>query len=71
LRDDEDALVVNWCELSIYREDKELLFRNSFTTNLAVTAENVTDIVAWGRCRWKVENENNPWRAKDLEDQGL
>ncbi len=60
LRDGEDALKVNWCELSIYRQDtKELLFRNSFTTNLTVTSETVADIVAWGRARWKVENENN------------
>ncbi len=59
LRDGEDALVVNWCELSIYREDKELLFRNSFVTNFTVTSETVADIVAWGRARWKVENENN------------
>lgn len=60
LRDGEDALLVNWCELSIYREDSgELLFRNSFATNLTVTSEAVTDIVAWGRARWKVENENN------------
>ncbi|MDQ3397306.1 MAG: transposase [Deinococcota bacterium] len=60
LRDGEDALSVNWCELSIYHEDTaELLFRNSFITNLAVTSETVADIVAWGRARWKVENENN------------
>jgi hypothetical protein len=60
LRDGEDALKVNWCELSIYREDtKELLFRNSFITNLTVTSKNVADIVAWGRARWKVENENS------------
>lgn len=60
MRDGEDALLVNWCELSIYREDSgELLFRNSFATNLTVTSETVTDIVTWGRARWKVENENN------------
>lgn len=60
LRDGEDALIVNWCELSSYREDtKELLFRNSFITNFTITSKNVADIVAWGRARWKVENENN------------
>jgi hypothetical protein len=57
LKDGEDALLVNWCELAITHETTgELLFRNSFATNLAVTAERVADIVAWGRCRWKLEN---------------
>jgi hypothetical protein len=60
LRDGGDALIVNWCELSIYREDtKELLFRNSFITNFTITSKNVADIATWGRARWKVENENN------------
>jgi hypothetical protein len=60
LKDGEDALLVNWCELSIYREDTgELLFSNSFATNFPISADSVADIVAWGRCRWKVENENN------------
>lgn len=60
LRDGADALLVNWCELSIYREDTgELLFRNSFATDLLITVENLSSIVKWGRCRWKIENENN------------
>lgn len=60
LRDGENALQVNWCELSITHEDSgKLLFRNSFATNLSVTADNVAEIVQWGRCRWKIENENN------------
>lgn len=57
MRDGEDALQVNWCELAIYHENTgELLFSNSFATNLPVTTETVADITAWGRCRWKVEN---------------
>ena len=60
LRDSPDALSVNWCELSIYREDDQsLLYRNSFATDLPVDKHTVADIVAWGRCRWKIENENN------------
>lgn len=60
LRDGADALLVNWCELSIYHEDTgKLLFHNSFATNLPVSSNNVADVVEWGRCRWKVENENN------------
>jgi len=53
LRDGDDALPVDWCELSIYHETTgELLFRNNFATNLPVTAATVAEIVAWGRCRW-------------------
>ena len=60
LKDSFDALNVNWCELSIYREDDQaLLYRNSFATDLPLNEHTVADIVAWGRCRWKIENENN------------
>ena len=60
LREGEDALRVNWCELSIHREDNhELLYRNSFATSLGVNRHNVKAIVTWGRTRWKTENENN------------
>jgi hypothetical protein len=45
------------CELTIRHEATgKRLFRNSFATNLPLTAANVADIVAWGRCRWKLEN---------------
>lgn len=60
LRDGEGALGVNWCELSIYHEATgDLIFHNSFATNLSLSADTVEDVVAWGRCRWKVENEGN------------
>lgn len=60
LRDRPDALRVNWCELSISKEtDQSLLYRNSFATDLPLTQDNVAEVVAWGRARWKTENENN------------
>ena len=60
LRDTPDALHVNWCEVRITHEDtQELIYHNSFVTSLVITSNNVVDIVAWGRCRWKTENENN------------
>jgi hypothetical protein len=59
LRDSEDALTVNWVELTISREDGEILYKNAFATNFKVSDSNVEIIVAGGRCRWKVENENN------------
>ena len=36
-----------------------MLYRNSFARSLAVTVDTVRDIVAAGRARWKIENENN------------
>lgn len=60
LRDGSDAITLNWCELSIYREDDHsLLYRNAFATDLAINEKEVPEVIAWGRARWKIENENN------------
>lgn len=60
LRAGEDALLVNWCELHISHKDTgETLYHNTWVTDLLITQENVTEMVACGRARWKVENENN------------
>jgi hypothetical protein len=60
LRGDQSALQVNWCELTITREDTgEQLYKNAFITDFAVTDTTVAAIVRDGRTRWKVENENN------------
>jgi hypothetical protein len=59
LRDGEDALRVNWCELSIVNDTGKTTYRNSFVTNHLITTENIEGIVLAGRARWKVENENN------------
>ena len=54
VRDGEDALLVNWCELTT-----TLVYKNAFITNHLITTEKVKDVVLAGRTRWKVENENN------------
>ena len=59
LRDGDDALDVNWCELTTTRDDGKVLYQNAFATNHAITAANVAEVVRAGRARWKVENENN------------
>lgn len=59
LRDSSDALLVNWCELTITRSDGTLVYKNAFATNYQITAKNVEGVVSAGRTRWKVENENN------------
>jgi Transposase DDE domain len=59
LRDSEDALLVNWCEVTVTRPDGKVTYQNSFATNHPLSNENVAEIVLAGRTRWKVENENN------------
>jgi hypothetical protein len=58
----DDALKVNWCEVTITKgkEDHgELLYHNAFITDFQITPENVELVVATARARWKIENENN------------
>jgi len=59
LRDGDDALMVNWCELITTREDGTIVYKNAFATNHIITENNVAEIVKAGRTRWKIENENN------------
>jgi len=60
LRDGEDALEVNWCELvTTDKHSGMVIYKNAFATNFEITEENVKQIVADGRARWKIENENN------------
>jgi hypothetical protein len=60
LRGEQPTLLVNWCELTIRHEKSgKQLYHTAFATMHAVTDETVEDVVAAGRARWKVENENN------------
>ncbi|MCL5996188.1 MAG: ISNCY family transposase [Chloroflexi bacterium] len=60
LRVGEDALGVNWFELTITREDTaERLYHNTWVTNHSVTASSVAALAKVGRARWKIENESN------------
>ncbi len=60
LRNGNDALNVNWCELVITHENTgKILYQNAFVTNHTITAENVAVVVQAGRARWKIENEHN------------
>jgi hypothetical protein len=54
------ALDVNWCEVTVTREDTgEVLYHNAWITDFPVTDITVEALVRDGRTRWKVENENN------------
>ncbi len=59
LRDDDDAQLVNWCEITVTRADGKQLYKNAFATDHWITDLTVAAIVLSGRTRWKVENENN------------
>jgi hypothetical protein len=60
LRNGDDAIPVNWCELVITHEiTGEILYQNAFITNHPISSGTVAVIVQAGRTRWKIENENN------------
>ena len=59
LKNSDNALLVNWCELTVSHPDEKVVYKNSFATNHLITHETVAEIVLAGRTRWKVENENN------------
>ena len=59
LRDSDDAMLVNWCEIKTVRDDGKVLYFNTFITDYALSTANVAEIVEAGRSRWKIENENN------------
>lgn len=59
LRGGNDAMEINWCEIITTDKTGKILYINSFATSLEISAQNVADICANGRARWKVENENN------------
>ena len=59
LAEGEDALKVNWCEVTVTDAKGEVLYHNGWITDWPITEQNVVALVASGRARWKIENENN------------
>ena len=57
LRGTDDAIMVNWFSIEIRNAAGKRTYYNSFVTGLAVTADNVAELAACGRARWKIENE--------------
>ncbi|MCX6997974.1 MAG: ISNCY family transposase [Kiritimatiellaeota bacterium] len=55
----EGALKVNWCEVTITGKARKKPYHNAFITDWKIDDDNVAGIVATGRARWKIENENN------------
>jgi hypothetical protein len=59
LTEGENALTVNWLEVTITNKAGEVLYRNSFITDWEVGEKNVVGLVSGARARWKIENESN------------
>lgn len=50
LRDSEDALLVNWCEITVSRPDGKVTYQNSFANHL-LSDETVAEVVLAGHIR--------------------
>lgn len=59
LRDGDDALIVNWCEIQTIDHHGEIVYKNAFITDHSIHEKNLVEVVQAGRARWKIENENN------------
>ena len=57
LRDSADALRVTWFSIEMVDAKGKRTYRNSFVTDLPVTANTIAELAACGRARWKIENE--------------
>lgn len=53
----EKALQVNYIEYQQRQRSGKLTYKNTWVTDILVTAENATILGRAGRCRWKIENE--------------
>ena len=58
LRDGKDALAANWIGVTISDAKGKLTYDGAFVTSLKVSRENVAEIAACARARWKIENES-------------
>ena len=53
-----DRVMANGFSADVLRSgDGEVTYRNSFVTDLPVGPDNVAELAACGRARWKIENE--------------
>jgi hypothetical protein len=57
LRDGKDAIRVNWIGFEIFDRHGAVKYSTAWVTSLPVNKNNVADIAACGRARWKIENE--------------
>jgi len=58
LRDGKDALNAHWLSVEAADLAGKVTYRGAFVTSLTITPENVVEIAACARARWKIENES-------------
>jgi hypothetical protein len=58
IRSGEPAVSVNWIGFEISEAHGIVKYKTALITSLSVNKDNVADIVACGRARWKIENES-------------
>lgn len=58
LRDGKDALTVNWLGVTIVDDKGKVTYDGAFVTSLPLAANNVVEVAACARARWKIENES-------------
>ena len=58
LRDGKDAMLVNWIGCEIVDAKGRVTYSGAWITSLPVSKQNVAEIVACARARWKIENES-------------
>jgi hypothetical protein len=58
LRDGKDALNAHWLSVEVVDLAGKVTYRGAFVTSLAINPENVAEVVACARARWKIENES-------------
>jgi len=57
IRDGKDALNVNWIAVTITDAKGKTTYDGAFVTSLPIGKDNVAELVACARARWKIENE--------------
>jgi len=58
LRDGKDALNAHWLSVEVVDQAGKTTYRSAFVTSLTINPENVAEIGACARARWKIENES-------------
>jgi hypothetical protein len=58
LRDGKGALNAHWLSVEVVDQVGKTTYRGAFVTSLTITPENVAEIGACARARWKIENES-------------
>jgi len=61
LNGDKESVSVNFLQCKIVgknkKGDEEILYKNSWVTDISISEKNIKTLVKAGRCRWKNENE--------------